>query len=228
MIGLRNSVSDTLVLAVAPAQAHPAPARPADRLHDPADHVRAAVRLRLRRRDPDAGLRLRRLPDAGHHRPEHRVRRVRHRARAGRRPRARASSTASARCRCRARRSHRPHARRRGHELVLARACSSRRHARRASRSTRRCPRSSPASLLLLLFGYAFSWVFASIGLSSSSPEAATRSASRDLPADVHLVGVRPGRVDAGGARVRSPRSTRSRRWSTRCARLWLGDAGRQ
>ena len=34
--------------------AHPARARPAGRLHGAADHVRAAVRLRLRRRDPDA------------------------------------------------------------------------------------------------------------------------------------------------------------------------------
>ena len=39
-----------------PAQrsADPAAARPADRLHRPADHVRAALRLRLRRRDRDA------------------------------------------------------------------------------------------------------------------------------------------------------------------------------
>ena len=61
--------------------ADPAPARPADRLHGAAGHVRAAVRLRVRRRDPDAGLRLRRLPDAGHHRPVDRVRRLRDRAR---------------------------------------------------------------------------------------------------------------------------------------------------
>ena len=63
-------------------EADPAPAGPADRVHDPARHVRAAVRVRVRRRDPNAGLRLRRLPDAGHHRPVDRVRRVRDRARA--------------------------------------------------------------------------------------------------------------------------------------------------
>ena len=37
-------------------EADPAPARPADRLHGPARDVRAAVRVRVRRRDPDAEL----------------------------------------------------------------------------------------------------------------------------------------------------------------------------
>ncbi len=56
----------------------PPPARPAGRLHRPADHVRAALRVRLRRRDPDAGLRqLRRLPHPGDHRPVDGLRRVR-------------------------------------------------------------------------------------------------------------------------------------------------------
>ena len=71
-------------------RAPPARPRPADRLHDPAGDVRAAVRLRVRRRDQHAGLRLHRLPDPGDHRPEHRVRRLRHRARAGRGPATRA------------------------------------------------------------------------------------------------------------------------------------------
>ena len=81
----------------APRQRHPghrraqpdpaaAAARPADRLHDPAGHVRAAVRLRVRRGDRHAGLRLHRLPDPGDHRPEHRLRRVRDGARALRGP----------------------------------------------------------------------------------------------------------------------------------------------
>ncbi len=56
-------------------------ARTADRLHRPADHVRAAVPLRLRRRDPHARLQLRRLPDSRHHRPEHGLRRLRDRPR---------------------------------------------------------------------------------------------------------------------------------------------------
>ena len=60
----------------------PAPAGSAGRLHDPAGDVRAAVRLRVRRRDRLRGVRLRRLPDAGHHRPVDRVRRVRDRPRA--------------------------------------------------------------------------------------------------------------------------------------------------
>ena len=52
---------------------------------DPAGHVRAAVPLRVRRRDPGAGCpgRLRQLPDAGDHRPVGGVRDVRHRHRAG-------------------------------------------------------------------------------------------------------------------------------------------------
>ena len=70
------------------AQPRPAPPRPrpAARLHRAAGHVRAVVRVRLRRRDQHAGLFLRRLPDPGHHRPEHRLRRVRHGARAQRGP----------------------------------------------------------------------------------------------------------------------------------------------
>ena len=56
---------------------------------------------------------------------------------------------------------------------------------------------------LLLLFGYAFSWVFALLGLIVSSPEAAnSRRLHRRVPADVHLVGVRAGRVDARRAAV--------------------------
>ena len=56
MSSLATTVSDTLVLAQAQPDADPAPARPADRLHDPAGHVRAAVRLRLRRRDQTPGF----------------------------------------------------------------------------------------------------------------------------------------------------------------------------
>ena len=75
------------------AQPRAAPAQPghAARLHGAADHVRAAVRVRLRRRDRDAGLRgLHRLPDPGDDRPADRVRRVRDRARARRGHEARA------------------------------------------------------------------------------------------------------------------------------------------
>jgi hypothetical protein len=56
---------------------------------------------------------------------------------------------------------------------------------------------------LLLLFGYAFSWVFALLGLLVSSPESANSGRlPRRLPADLHLVGLRPGRLDAVGAAV--------------------------
>ena len=61
-------------------------ARPAG-LHDPvADHVRAAVRLRLRWRDRPAGRRqqLPRVPDRRHLRPDGHLRRHHHRRRAGR------------------------------------------------------------------------------------------------------------------------------------------------
>ena len=83
--------------------------------------------------------------------------------------------------------------------------------------------------LLLLLFGYAFSWVFAFVGLIASTPESANSvGVHRDLPADVHLVGVRPGRVDARTPAGLRPKSTRSRSSSTRCARCGSGAARRQ
>src|SRR3954447_4174053 len=65
---------------------HPAPAGPARRLHDSADPLRAAVRLRLRRSHSDARLRLRGLPDAGDHRPVDLLRRLRDGARPRGRP----------------------------------------------------------------------------------------------------------------------------------------------
>ena len=52
--------------------------------------------------------------------------------------------------------------------------------------------------VLLLLLGYAFSWIFALVGLFSSTPETAQLDRLHaDLPADVRLVGVRAGGVDA-------------------------------
>ena len=72
--------------------------------HDPADHVRGPVRLRLRRirRRPD---RLQAVRHPGHLRPDGAVQLGVHRRRRGRRPAARASSTGSGRCRCTRRRS---------------------------------------------------------------------------------------------------------------------------
>ena len=69
-----------------PAGHHPDP-RGAVLLHDPADHVRAAVPLRLRRghRHPRRTA-LRRLPDARHLRADGGVRRREHEHRAGRGP----------------------------------------------------------------------------------------------------------------------------------------------
>ena len=76
---LQYAASDTLVLAKRNLVAHPAGARPADRLHRPADHVRAAVRVRVRRRDQRAARvrRLHRLPDAGHRGADDVLRRLR-------------------------------------------------------------------------------------------------------------------------------------------------------
>src|SRR5437588_8188879 len=55
----------------------PALARAAARVHRAADHVRAALQLRLRRGDPDARIpELLGLPDPRDHRPEHRLRRL--------------------------------------------------------------------------------------------------------------------------------------------------------
>jgi hypothetical protein len=72
---------------------------------------------------------------------------------------------------------------------------------------------------LLLLFGYAFSWVFALLGLIVSSPEAAN---SLGFIAVFPLTFSR--RPSCRWSRCRracsgSPRSTRSRSWSTRCGR---------
>ena len=52
---------------------HEAPARAAQRRHDQPDHVRAAVRLRVRRGDPDPRRQLPRVPDGRDLRPDDRV-----------------------------------------------------------------------------------------------------------------------------------------------------------
>ena len=163
--------------------------------------------------------RLRRLPDARDHRPEHRLRRLRHGARPQRGP---------------AEGPDRP--------LPLA-ADGALRRARRAAR----WPTSSTNSLsvlvlvvtgliigfsfdaslleilgglgLLLLFGYAFSWVFALLGLLVSSPEAAN---SLGFIAVFPLTFISSAfvPVESMPSALRgSPRSTRSRSSSTRCAR---------
>ena len=57
--------------------------------------------------------------------------------------------------------------------------------------------------VLLLFFGYAFSWVFAWLGLLVSTPEAANSIGFIVVfPLDVHLVRLRPGRLDARCAPV--------------------------
>ena len=69
-------VNDGLVVALAQPQADPAHPGAGDLRDPPVDHVRAAVRVRVRRRDPDPGLpgpeRLSRVPDARDLRPDDR------------------------------------------------------------------------------------------------------------------------------------------------------------
>ena len=86
-----------------PRPAH-ARARPGHRVHDPAGDVPAAVRLRLRRRDRHAGLRLHGLPAARASSSRTSRSAGSSRRSGSTRTSRRASSTASARCRWRARR----------------------------------------------------------------------------------------------------------------------------
>ena len=147
---------------VAEPQAHPADPGARDLRDPPVDHVRAAVRVRLRRRDPAArdggSYREFLMPGifaqtivfaAGDHRDRH-----------GRRHATRASSIASGRCRWRARRS--------SSAGSLVRRRLQRRDPRRADalgprrRLDASTPGSwscSPASRLLLLFAFAMSWI---------------------------------------------------------------------
>ena len=166
------------------------------------------------------GLRLRRLPDPGDHRPVDRLRRLRHRARPRRRPEEGAdrplplaADVALRRCSPAGRSptsrtnmlSHRDHVRRRAARRLPLR--------RSAGRDR------SPGSCLMLLLGYAFSWVFAFIGLIASSPRGGERVRLHDpLPAHVRLVRLRPGRVRcrlAPAFAENNPFTT----WSTPCAR---------
>ena len=100
--------------------ADPAPAGPARRLHGAADPVRPALRLRLRRGDPDARLRLRRLPDARDHRPVDLLRRLRDRARAVGRSEEGAHGPLPLAADDPLRAADRAHARRRRHERLPA------------------------------------------------------------------------------------------------------------
>ena len=126
--------------------ADPAPARPADRLHDPAGDVHRAVRLRVRRRDQHAGLRLRRLPDAGDHHPVDRVRRLRDRDRAQRGPAQGPDRPLPLAADGALRRAGGPHARRRRAQHVLADGDARRRLRRRLQLRLARLRGRRPAS----------------------------------------------------------------------------------
>ena len=148
------------------------------------------------------GYDVRGLPDPGDHRPEHRLRRLRHGARAQRgppqgphRPLPLAADGAPGG-------AGRPHAVRRRDELPVR---------RRAARDGLIIGFSFHASVLeivggmalLMLFGYAFSWVFALLGLLVVLARVGQLDRlPRRLPADLHLVGLRAGRLDAARAAV--------------------------
>ena len=95
-------------------------------------------------------------------------------------------------------RPHGPDARGREHERGAARRRARRRGCSSASPSRPASPDIVAGIALLLLIGYSFSWVFAFVGLTASSPEAANAYGFIDpLPADVRLVRLRAGEVDA-------------------------------
>ena len=197
--------------------------RAAARVHRPADHVRAAVPLRVRRRDQDARLQLRRLPDPRDHRPEHRLRRIRHRARSQRgsaqgadRPLPLAADGARRGARGQDARGHgdqRAVGHDPGHHRTDHRVLVSHELARRA-----RGRRPAAAVRLRVLLGVR---VPRDAGLDRRGSELGR--VHRRVPADVHLLGVRARAVDAAGAAgVRGSQSVHDTS-STRCARSGSG-----
>ena len=186
------------------------------RRHDPADHVRAAVRVRLRRRDRDAGRGLHRLPHAWGHRAVDGLRRVRHRARACRRTKKGLID------------------RFRSLPMWTPAVLTGRVTADIATNviqlvimftvgiavgfASRPAPRRSSPGSSCSSHRLAFSWVFAFIGLVASSPEAANASGSRPFPDHVHHSRVRADGVDAELV-LAAAEDDRSPRWSTPPAR---------
>ena len=163
-------------------RAQPDPAAPragtADRLHRAADHVRAAVPLCVRRRDPHARLQLRRLPAPRDHRAEHRLRRLRHGARSQRgyaqgtdRPLSLAADVAG----CGARRAH---ALRRRHQLALAGDPADHRRDHRLQLSDAAFPRLLPASACCCCSAMRSPGFSPSSACSSPRRNRSTRSAS--------------------------------------------------
>ena len=217
----RYAISDTLILALRASAPDPAQPGAADLLHGAADHVHAALRLRLRRRDPDPGLRqLRRLPDPRDHRPADVVRRLRHRPRPRRRPEEGPGRPLPLAADVANGRAHRPHALRHRDERARADRDGDRRLHRRlqlldvGARGGRR-DRALPADRLCVLLGVRHG--------RAARLDARVRERvrlHRDLPAHFRLLRVRaPGHDARLAADVRQPTSTRSRSWSTRSGR---------
>ena len=137
----------------------------------------------------------------GHHRPVDRLRRLRHRARARRGPEEGPDRPLPLPADVALGGARRAHARPTSLPTPLARRDDRRRPALRLLlRPTRRRGRRRDRRSCCY-FGYAFSWVFALVGLNSSSPETAQPDRLHgDLPAHLHLLGLRADRVDAGRA----------------------------
>ena len=178
-----------------------------------ADHVRAALRLRVRQRDPVDGVNYREFLMAGifaqtvvfgvdHHglQPRRGPAEGRHR------PVPVAADVAQ-------RRPGRPDRRRRRQQRHRAVVMSITGLHRRAGASAGRSSRRVAAYLLLLLFAYAISWVMAVVGLVvRDAGGRQQRELHRDLPADVHRQHVRADRQLPDGRSSGSPSGTRSRR----------------
>ena len=166
------------------------------------------------------GLRLRRLPDPRDHRPEHRLRRVRHGARAQRGPpqgpdRPLPLAADGARRRCSAGRTLADVVTNLLSIVVLLVTGLIIGFSFDASvRRDRRRDRAAAALRLRVLVG-----LRAARAARLLARVGELGRLHRRLPADLHLVGLRAGRLDAGRRCSGSPRSTRSRSWSTRCAR---------
>ena len=208
-----------------PAEHPPQPAAARVR-DDPADHLRADVPLRVRRRDHRAG-RHRHYVDylmPGHLRADGRVRRAHHRRRPRRGPAEGPHRPLPLAADGALRGARRPHARR-PRPQRLRRAADGRWSASSSAGASstnvlgarrRRCCSS-------LAFAYSLSWVFAIVGLLAPRRRDRAGGVVPDpRAARVRVVGVRAGRVDARmapgvrqapagvGRRQRGPRRSRS------------------
>ena len=162
-------------------------------------------------------------PDPRDHRPEHRLRRLRHRARPQRgraqgpdRPLPLAADGA-------ARGAGRPDAGGHRHQLHLGVRAGDHRPDHRLLVHHARCCTWSRGFALLLLIGYAFSWVFALVGLLASTPESANSVGFIAIFPLTFISSAFVPTASMPGVLGPSPTSIRSRSSSTPCARCGSG-----